>query len=231
MIPAYNEERRLPAAVESLRAFIERGTAEVLLVENGSTDRTAQIVDATAAADGRFRAIHLASAGKGRAVREGMLASTGRIVAFCDADFSMSIEQLDRLRGAIEAGADVAVASREAPGAVRIGEPARRHLMGRVFNFLVRMLAVPGLSDTQCGFKAFRGEVAHDLFSRQILDGWAFDVEVLFIARRRGYRMAEVPITWRYDPSSRVHPIRDTVSMVRELLSLRWYALCGRYDR
>jgi dolichyl-phosphate beta-glucosyltransferase len=103
--------------------------------------------------------------------------------------------------------------------------------MGRVFNFLVRMLAVPGLSDTQCGFKAFRGEVAHDLFSRQILDGWAFDVEVLFIARRRGYCMAEVPITWRYDPSSRVHPIRDTVSMVRELLSLRWYALCGRYDR
>jgi hypothetical protein len=144
-----------------------------------------------------------------------MLASCGRVAVFCDVDFSMPIEELGALRSAVLAGADVAIASREVAGARRIGEPAHRHLMGRAFNALVRSLAIPDLQDTQCGFKAFKGEVAHDLFARSVIDGWAFDVEVLFIARRRGYRIREVPITWRYDASSRVHPFRDTMNMLR----------------
>jgi glycosyltransferase involved in cell wall biosynthesis len=231
IIPAYNEERRLPDAIRKVTGFLDSHAfrAEVLIVENGSRDRTAAIADAAAETNPRFRALHVARPGKGRAVRVGMLEGRGRVVAFCDADFSMPVDQLCRLYDAIEAGADVAIGSREVPGARRIGEPWRRHLMGRGFNFLVRVLAVPGLEDTQCGFKAFRWEVARDLFRRQRITGWAFDVEVLFLATRGGYQVREVPITWRYDPSSRVSPLRDTIAMLRELLIVRLNAWRGRY--
>jgi dolichyl-phosphate beta-glucosyltransferase len=232
VIPAYNEERRLPDAIRQVTGFLEERdlVAEVLLVENGSHDRTGEIADAASRADPRFRALHVALPGKGRAVRAGMLDSRGRVVVFCDADFSMPVEQLCRLSDAIEAGTDIAIGSREVSGAQRIGEPWRRHLMGRVFNALVRVLAVPRLRDTQCGFKAFRREVAQDLFRRQIINGWAFDVEVLFLASRSGYIVREIPITWRYDASSRVNPLRDTIAMLRELLIVRWYAWNGRYS-
>ncbi len=232
IIPAYNEEARLPDAIRKVTGFLDGRdlAAEVLLVENGSRDRTAEIADAASQADSRFRALHVALPGKGRAVRAGVLDSRGRVVVFCDADFSMPVEELARLSDAIEAGADIAIGSREVTGARRIGEPWRRHLMGRVFNMLVRVLAVPRLRDTQCGFKAFRRPVAHDLFRRQVLNGWAFDVEVLFLASRLGYKVREVPITWRYDASSRVSPLRDTIAMLRELLTVRWYAWSGRYS-
>lgn len=232
VVPAYNEEQRLPNAIRTVTQFLDGHDlrVEVLVVENGSCDRTAEIADAVAKADPRFRAIHVTQAGKGRAVRTGMLEGRGRVIAFCDADFSMPVAELCRLYEAVESGADVAVGSREAPGARRIGEPWRRHLMGRVFNLLVRLLAVPNLGDTQCGFKAFRRQAAHDLFRRQVINGWAFDVEVLFLAYQRGYRVCEVPITWRYDPSSRVNPLRDTIRMLRELLTVRWNALRGRYS-
>ncbi len=232
VIPAYNEERRLPDAIRKVSSFLDRWDhmAEVLLVENGSRDRTGEIADAASLADRRFRALHVALPGKGRAVRAGMLDSRGRVVVFCDADFSMPVEELSRLFAAVEDGADIAIGSREVPGARRIGEPWMRHFMGRVFNMLVRLLAVPGLADTQCGFKAFRRQAAQDLFRRQVIDGWAFDVEVLFLAARRGYRVREVPITWRYDPSSRVSPLRDTIAMLRELMVVRWNAWSDRYS-
>ena len=232
VIPAFNEEQRLPGSVVEVTRFLDQHqrTAEVLVVENGSHDQTARIADETERRDARFRALHVTQAGKGRAVRHGVLASRGEVVVFCDADFSMPVEEVRDLCSSIESGADIAIASREAPGSRRIGEPWRRHFMGRVFNWLVRVLALPGLSDSQCGFKAFRREVAMDLFRRQVIDGWAFDVEVLFIARRRGYSVKEVPITWRYDPSSRVRPVRDTLSMLGELIRLRLNAARGRYD-
>ncbi len=231
IIPALNEAGRLPAAIEGLRDYLDSASvhAEVLIVENGSTDRTLQIASEAAAKDGRFRAIHLPQRGKGRAIREGVGASRGRAIVLCDADFSMPVEEVSLLLHAVQEGADVAIGSREAPGAHRIGEPAHRHLMGRVFNWLVRIVAVPRIEDTQCGFKAFRGAVAHELFAWQRLDGWAFDVEVLFLAARRGYSIREVPITWRYDPSSRVRPVRDTIAMMRELISIRWNAMRGLY--
>jgi glycosyltransferase involved in cell wall biosynthesis len=231
VIPAYNEERRLPDAIRKVTGFLDSQPihAEVLVVENGSHDRTGAIADAAADADPRFRALHVSLPGKGRAVRTGMLEGRGRVVVFCDADFSMPVDEICLLYRAVRDGADVAIGSREVSGARRIGEPWRRHLMGRVFNLLVRILAVPRLEDTQCGFKAFRREVAQDLFRRQIIDGWAFDVEVLFIAFRRGYRVQEVPITWVYDASSRVNPLRDTIGMLRELLVVRWNAWKGQY--
>jgi dolichyl-phosphate beta-glucosyltransferase len=231
VVPALNEERRLPDAIQKLTCYLdcERIGAEVILVENASTDRTPEIADSAAQKDGRFRAIHLEVRGKGSAVRSGVLASSGRVVVFCDADFSMPVEEISALRAAVAAGADIAIASREVSGARRIDEPWRRHLMGRVFNGLVRVMAVPRISDTQCGFKAFSRAAALDLFNRQILNGWAFDVEVLFIALRRGYTIREVPITWRYDPSSRVRPVHDTIAMLRELLVIRWNDLVGRY--
>jgi glycosyltransferase involved in cell wall biosynthesis len=231
VIPAYDEERRLPDAIRSVTGFLDAHDfrAEVLIVENGSRDRTAHIADAAAQADARFRALHVALPGKGRAVRVGMLESQGRVAIFCDADFSMPVEEICRLYDAVGAGVDVAIGSREVAGSRRIGEPWRRHLMGRVFNFLVRVLAVPRLEDTQCGFKAFRREVARDLFQRQMINGWAFDVEVLFLATHRGYKVQEVPITWRYDPSSRVNPLRDTIAMLRELLIVRLNAWRGCY--
>lgn len=231
VMPAFNEEQRLPCAIQAVSSYLGAAgvRAEVLIVQNGSSDRTQEIADAAAGADGRFRVLRLDQRGKGRAVRAGMLASQGQVVVLCDADFSMPVEEIGLLAEAIKAGADVAIGSREAPGARRMGEPARRHIMGRMFNRVVQLVAVRGLQDTQCGFKAFRGEAARDLFRRQLLNGWAFDVEVLYLARRLGYHIEEVPITWRYDPSSRVQPVRDTISMLRELFTIRWNDLRGRY--
>jgi glycosyltransferase involved in cell wall biosynthesis len=233
VIPAFNEEQRLPGAIQAATKYlaITGGSAEVLIVENGSSDRTWEIAAGAASADSRFRALHLEERGKGRAVRAGMLASNGRLAVLCDADFSMPVEEIRLLTDAIEAGADVAVGSREAPGARRVGEPARRHIMGRVFNAVVHLLAVRGLQDTQCGFKAFRQATAQDLFRRQRVNGWAFDVELLYLAQRLGYRISEVPITWRYDASSRVRPVADTISMLQELLTIRWNAIRGHYGQ
>ena len=232
VIPAYNEETRLPDAIDGLRGFLDASSerTEVLIIENGSTDRTLSIARRAEERDPRFEAAHLAERGKGRAIRAGVQASRGSRVALCDADFSMPVEEIPRLLEAVDVGADIAIGSREAPGARRIGEPRHRHFMGRVFNWLVRIVAVPNIADTQCGFKAFRGEVAHELFDRQRIDGWAFDVEVLFLASRGGYRIVEVPITWRYDPSSRVRPVRDTIAMMRELIAIRWNAMRGLYE-
>jgi dolichyl-phosphate beta-glucosyltransferase len=232
IIPALNEEARLPNAIAGLRGYLDASQVrtEVLVVENGSADRTLAIAQEAARADPRFHAVHLPLRGKGRAIHEGVRASRGRNLVLCDADFSMPVEEISRLLRAVDEGADVAIGSREAPGAHRIDEPGHRHLMGRIFNWLVRMIAVPGIADTQCGFKAFRGDVARDLFSRQRIEGWAFDVEVLFLAGKRGYAIREVPITWRYDPSSRVRPVRDTIAMMRELIAIRLNAMRGIYD-
>jgi glycosyltransferase involved in cell wall biosynthesis len=233
VIPAYDEALRLPRAVRDLRSFLDgyRLSTEVIVVQNGSRDATLQVAESAATEDPRFRVLDLGQQrGKGLAVRAGILQARGRLVLFCDADFSMPVDQIDRIVNALENGADVAIASREVRGSQRIGEPPHRHLMGRVFNFVVRALAVPQIEDTQCGFKGFQQAAAKDLFGRQRIDGWAFDVEILMLARRRGYRIAEVPITWVHDAASRVSPTKDTVRMVREILMIRRNLRRGTYD-
>lgn len=233
VIPAYNEERRLPRTLDELRRFGAGygGPFEILVVDDGSADDTAGVVRrATETLDG-LRVLKRAHAGKGAAVRAGMLAARHAYCILCDADLSMPVEQLDRFIAVLDDGYDIAVGSRELPESRRYDEPARRHLMGRVFNLLVRMLAVPGLDDTQCGFKGFRRPAARDLFARQRLDGFSFDAEVLFLARRRGYRFKEVPIDWYFDADSRVRAVSDTIHMTLDLLRIRYYHLRGGYRR
>jgi dolichyl-phosphate beta-glucosyltransferase len=159
-----------------------------------------------------------------------MLAASGAVRVMCDADLSMPAHELPKLLAPLAAGADVALATREGAAARRIGEPYLRHLMGRVFNALVRLLAVPGLHDTQCGFKAFTAASAEALFGQATVDGFGFDVEVLYLARKRRLRLVEVPIAWYYQASSRVSPLRDTIRMVRDVLRVRWNDARGMYQ-
>ncbi len=234
VIPAYNEERRLPETLRRVQAFMEQAEVplDVIVVNNASTDATESIARGFAAADARVQVLNQPIRGKGAAVRMGMLAAQGRYAFICDADLAMPIEELPRFYPQNLGGEyDIAIASREAPGAVRYNEPTYRHLMGRVFNFIVQVLLLPGFQDTQCGFKAFRREVAHELFALQRIDGWAFDVEVLAAALRRGYHIQEVPIPWYYGTESRVHPLRDTITMLREVLAIRRAVRAGVYDR
>lgn len=204
---------------------------EVVVVDDGSTDATARLVGDYAAQNANVCLLPRRHQGKGGAVKQGMLAATGRYRFLCDADLSMPIEQVERfLPPNLSANTDIAVGSREAANSRRIGEPWRRHLMGRFYNRLVRLLAVPGLDDTQCGFKCFRGDVVPDLFRRQTLVGFAFDVEVLFLARRWGLRIEEVGIDWYHQERSKVHPIRDSLAMTRDLLKIRWQYFRGVYN-
>jgi len=232
VIPALNESLRLPDTLARLRDFLQQHDfdSEVLVVDNGSTDSTAAITREFGETHPGFQLLRTERRGKGLAVRMGMLAAAGEYRFFADADLSMPVDQISRFIPPALSGADIAIASREAPGAVRYGEPAHRHWIGRGFNQLVRWMAVPGLHDTQCGFKCFRAEVAKDLFSVQRLDGWTFDVEVLFVAHRRGYRIVELPIPWYYASGSRVRPVHDSIAMLIDLFRIRagwrrgWYA-------
>lgn len=194
---------------------------ELLVVENGSRDGTAAVAERFAREAAGVRVLREVQRGKGLAVRRGMLEAAGEYRFICDADLSMPIDQIDRFLPPVLQGYDIAIASREAPGAVRYGEPAHRHWIGRAFNLIVRLLAVPGFQDTQCGFKCFRAEAAEALFPLQRLSGWTFDVELLFVAVRRGYRVVEVPIPWHYYPGSRVSLLRDSLAMFADLFRIR----------
>jgi glycosyltransferase involved in cell wall biosynthesis len=232
IIPAYNEEHRLPRTLEQIFAFLDEQdyTAEVLIVENGSDDRTFEV--AQELAEGRKR-VHLfreEKRGKGNAVRRGMLESKGKYRFLCDADLSMPIEEINKFLPPELEDYDVAIASREVPGAVRYNEPEYRHLTGRVFNGLIRLLVLPGLQDTQCGFKCFRAEIAEEIFRFQTLTGWSFDVEVLYIAQRKGYRIHEIPINWYFNADSKISVLQDSWKMFQDLLAIRRNARRGLYD-
>jgi dolichyl-phosphate beta-glucosyltransferase len=232
IIPAYNEAQRLPHTFETLFAFLETQPyqAEVLLVENGSQDRTYEIAAAFAEGHPQLKVISNDERGKGLAVKRGMLAATGNYRFMCDADFSMPPSEIPRFLPPELDGCDIAIASREAPGAVRYCEPHHRHFIGRGFNTLIRLLALPGLHDTQCGFKCFSAEAAETLFKRQTLTGWSFDVEILFIARKLGYKVSEIPIPWIFNPESKIRVLKDSVQMGLDLLTIRMNAFRGVYD-
>lgn len=233
VIPAHNEEKRLPSALERALAFASRQPyeVEIVIVENGSKDRTWDLASEAAVRHPQVRALQLAEAGKGGAVRLGMLEASGEYRFFCDADFSMPLEQVDAFLPPALEDVDVAIGSREASGSQRFDEPDHRHLMGRVYNRCVQLSLLPGIEDTQCGFKCFTARASQEVFSRQSLTGFGFDVEALVIARRRGFAIAEVPIPWTYDGDSRVRIFQDSIGMVLDLLLVFFRARSGRYDR
>lgn len=223
VIPAYNEERRLPQTLHLLRAYLglQRLTAEVLVVDDGSSDGTATVVEAALREWPQLRLLGLPHRGKGSAVRAGMLAATGRVRFLADADLSMPPHQLSGFLELLAQGAQVVVGSREGSGARRIGEPAIRHALGRVFNRAARALGLTDLPDTQCGFKAFIAAAADRLFAEQTVDGFAFDLEILYLAKRHGYRIAVLPIEWCFDADSRVSPLVDSLRMLKDILVVR----------
>ncbi len=243
VIPAYNEEERLPATLEAVAAYLagQGFSWEILVADDGSEDGTPQVVEAAMGRVPNLSLLRLEHRGKGFAVRQGVLKAAGTVVLFTDADLSTPIQELHKLLAALEAGADVAVGSRQVPGAQRHFEPLHRHIMGRAFNYLVQLLAVPGIQDTQCGFKAFRGTAARHIFGRLRLYGddapvvqgsrvTGFDVEVLFLAQKLGYRIAEVPVVWRHDRRSKVDPLRDSYRMFLDVVAVRLNYIMGRYD-
>ena len=231
IIPAHNEAQRLPPTLEKINAFLAQQTyaAEVIVVENGSSDQTLPIAQSFTDQMPNLRVFSEARRGKGLAVQRGMLEAQGEFRFLCDADLSMPIDQINRFLPPTLADLDVAVGSREVAGARRFNEPAYRHLIGRIFNTMVRWLVLPGLQDTQCGFKCFRGEVAEAVFPLQTLDGMSFDAEVLFIARKMGFDVQEVAIDWYFNADSRVRLVQDSLRMGWDLLTIRWNALRGRY--
>ncbi len=232
IIPAYNEENRLPKSLDQILTWQETVPyeVEIMIVENGSSDRTTEVAESYARQHGGVRVLHSAK-GKGVAVREGMLHGRGEYLFICDSDLSMPIAEVEKFLPPQLVGYDVAIGSREAPGAVRYNEPRYRHLMGRVFNLIVRVLAIRGFQDTQCGFKLFQRDVADSVFSRQRVTGWTFDVEALYLALKDGARVAEVPIHWYFNADSRVEPVRDTWHMVMDVLRIRLNDWRGLYDR
>ncbi|MDQ4076937.1 MAG: glycosyltransferase family 2 protein [Chloroflexota bacterium] len=244
VVPAYNEARRLPRNLEKITTFLRQQsyTFEVIVVDDGSTDDTVEQACKVANGDPRVHVIENPHYGKGYTVRTGMLAATGEIVLFTDADLSVPIEALELLLPWFDQGFDVVFGSREGGGTgQRIGEPFYRHLMGRVFNMLVRSLAVRGVQDTQCGFKAMRYEVVQDIFPRLLIhDGskgpidhpmvTAFDVELLFLANKAGYKLKEVPVKWYYGNESKVNPLQDSWRNLKDVLRVRWNDLLGRYN-
>lgn len=233
IIPAHNEAHRLPTTLARVMEFLDTQSysAEVLVVENASQDQTAEIAAQYAQRYPEIRLLKEDRAGKGLAVRRGMLEAEGQFQFICDADLSMPIEEISKFIPPQLNEFDIAIASREIPGSKRYNEPFYRHFIGRVFNFLVRSLTIPGLQDTQCGFKCFRGQAAEALFPLQTIDGWTFDVEILFLAQRRGYKIVEVPIQWYYIAGSRVHLVRDSVNMLLDLFRIRRNWRRGLYDR
>lgn len=232
IIPAYNEEKRLPDTLKTIQDFLsaQSYTAEVLVVENGSSDRTLVIAQEFASRNPEFQALHVDARGKGRAVRAGMLAASGKYRFFGDADLSMPISEVNRFLPPQIPDPAVVIGSREAPGAVRYGEPEIRHLSGRVFNTLVRWIALPGLQDTQCGFKLFRADAAEDVFRRLTIFGWTFDVEALYIARLHGYPITEIGVPWYYNADSKVRMLSDAWHMFKDLVTIRQNARRGVYN-
>jgi glycosyltransferase involved in cell wall biosynthesis len=237
IIPAYNEELRLPKAFASIREYCKkRGLtpeqAEIIVVDDGSMDGTASVVDGwkrdlphlRLVSNGRNR-------GKGFSVRHGMEEARGRISLFTDADLSAPIEEAEKLLAALR-GADVAIGSRALDRSlISVHESRWRELAGNIFNLLVKLLTELPFQDTQCGFKAFVRERARIVFEQQRTEGFGFDAEILYLARRHGLRIVEVPVRWAHDPATRVHMLRDSVQMFLDLVRVRWSALLGRYPK
>ena len=226
VIPCYNEEERLPRTIEQIERYLEGKDLayELILVDDGSTDGTRLVMDAAAE---RNRFVRLEALprnrGKGRALAEGVAVARGAQILVTDADLSTPIEELEKLRAALDKGAGAAIASRALRASrVEVSQPIYRVLMGKAFNLLVQAVLLPGIWDTQCGFKLFRADVAHEAFAGLTTDGFGYDPEVLYRAKKRGVRIAEVPVVWRNSAPTKVSPIKSSLDMFKHVVRVRF---------
>jgi dolichyl-phosphate beta-glucosyltransferase len=233
VVPAYNEAARIGATLETLCEHFQQRSWdwEIRVVDDGSTDQTAGIAQNFAAEEPRLVVQREPHRGKGGAVKAGLLAAKGSYRFMCDADLSMPISELKSFLPPLLDGYDVAIGTREGVAARRLGEPRSRHLVGRMFNLAVQRLVLPGIEDSQCGFKMFTAAAVQAILPHTVVDGWAFDVEMLAIARAKGLRIVEVPIEWHYRSESRLSVARDGPSMLREILAIRSRTSDGAYGR
>jgi dolichyl-phosphate beta-glucosyltransferase len=226
IIPAFNEEDRILSTLDRIRPFLNDRdySSDVIVVDDGSTDRTTDVVEAHRPFWPALSLVrHARNRGKGSSVRTGFEHAKGEILLFTDADLSTPIEETDKLLDAIKLGADVAIGSRAMKeSAIRVHQPWYRETMGKIFNQIVRLVALPEIGDTQCGFKAFTRKAAEVIIRRQSIEGFAFDVEMLFIAKRLGFGIREVPISWINHPKSHVHVIIDSLRMLRDVIRIPW---------
>jgi dolichyl-phosphate beta-glucosyltransferase len=233
VVPAYNESTRLGRTLDQILDFVREceWAAEIIVVDDGSRDGTAELVREYARHNAIVRLVqNPGNRGKGYSVRNGVLHARGAIILFSDADLSSPIEEATKLIEALEAGADVAIGSRWVQSELQTHrQSVARQMMGRAFNVLLRLLLSLDFKDTQCGFKAFRRGAAHALFSSQTIEGWGFDPEILFLARRMGLKVAEVPVVWAHDEGTRIHPIVDGSKMAIEIMRIRWNSILGKY--
>ena len=231
VIPAFNESARIVATLDELARYLEAQEydSEVIVVDDGSMDDTADLVRRWASDRSDTFLVRIPHAGKGWAVRAGMLVARGDYRFMCDADLAMPVHWIGAFLERMDAGLDIVIGSREAAGARRFDEPAYRHLMGRVFNRVVRLLTVSGFQDTQCGFKCFRAEAADELFRLQRTKGMGFDVEILFLAVKKGFSIEEMPIDWYHQAISKVRPGADTIDMLKDTIVIRLRDITRRY--
>lgn len=232
IIPAYNEAERILPSVGAFAAHLSRHGQpwELIVSDDGSTDGTPELLEATGLTN--LRVVRApANQGKGAAVRRGVMAARGRLVLFADADNSTPIEHVDELISAIDAGADVAIGSRAADGASEANKSALRHLASSGIRWLAATTLSLDVRDTQCGFKLISAPVARELFSDMTIDGFSFDLEVLFLAAKRGYRIAEIPVGWVDAPGSKVDVRKELQRFLRDLARIRTNDLRGRYER
>lgn len=223
VIPAFNEAARIGHTLQELRTYLPSILTrwEIRVVDDGSVDETIGIVSNFARQDARIILQREPHRGKGGAVKAGLLAARGDLRFLCDADLSMPVQELSRFLECSLTPCDIVIGSREGASAKRVGEPAHRHVMGRVFNLLVQAAVLPGVNDTQCGFKLFSARAVESIFPAVTIDGWAFDIEALVIGRLRGYRIEELPIEWHYRDRSQVSPLRDPFRMFRDLRAIK----------
>jgi dolichyl-phosphate beta-glucosyltransferase len=225
IIPAFNEEHRLPAYLDEIMAYLGQKTFsyEIIIVDDGSSDGTSAFVERFATENPEVVLVRLLqNKGKGHAVKTGMLKASGEIRLFADADGATPISEFERLRQAIEQGADVAVASRALHDRSRIVQTKlHRKLIGTAFNFIVRTLTVKGINDTQCGFKLFTREAAEKVFPLQSIHDFGFDVEILYLCQKKGFRIREVPVTWTDIPGTKVKIMRDSLRMFKDVVKVR----------
>jgi glycosyltransferase involved in cell wall biosynthesis len=234
VIPAYNEARRLEATLDRVLGYVaaQPWNAEVLVVNDGSTDTTRDIVVRRTAQNPLLRLVdNPGNRGKGYSVRHGVMNARGEYILFTDADLASPIEEGEKLLAALAAGADIAIGSRWLDKRLQTRpQPLYRRVLGRVFNLALRTVLGMNYKDTQCGFKAFTRRAADAVFPLQIIERWGFDPEILFLARRTGLRVDEVAVKWAHQENTKISPIRDGLRMFSELLTIRWYAVTGRYD-